>query len=243
MATERLRGILFDKDGTLVDFDATWQPAYRRGAELIATLVGDAAFADRLMDEGGWDESRGAWRPGSLLTSASNAQIIDQWVARSGLVDRDAVARLVLEAFHAAAVESVTGIDGVGSLFMHLHASGYVLGVATMDDERTALATVHALSLHDYTSFVCGADSGFGTKPEPGMLLAFCEQSGLNPAEVVMIGDSPHDLNMGRRAGAGLVIGVLSGAHRAEDLEPIADRVVPDVNALRELLCIEVHAP
>ena len=235
MANE-LRGVLFDKDGTLVDFDATWQPAYRRGAERLGELAGNPGLADRLMDEGGWDAKRGQWRPGSLLTSASNAQIIDEWLRRTGLETRDSVERLVLDTFHATAIESVVAIDGIDQLFADLDRRGFVLGVATMDDERTARETVRTLSLDSYTRFVCGADSGFGAKPEPGMLFAFCDHAKLEPCEVVMVGDSPHDLNMGRAAGAGLVVGVLSGAHRAEDLVDLADHVVEDATALGWLL-------
>ena len=45
----------------------------------------------------------------------------------------------------------------------------------------------------------------------------------LAPAAVAVVGDSFHDLEMGRRAGAGLRIGVLSGASGHADLAPAAE--------------------
>ncbi len=231
-----LRGVLFDKDGTLVDFNASWQPAYRLAAERLARLADDPGLAARLMDDGGWDAERGHWRPGSLLTSASNAEIIDHWLAQSPLTRRDEVERMILDTFHQAALDGTVAVQGIGELFAELAGHGYHLGVATMDDERTARTTLSALGLDPYTEFVCGADSGHGIKPQAGMFHAFCHAVSLSPDEVVMVGDSPHDLNMGRAAGAGLVVGVLTGAHVAADLAPIADLVLADATGLREVL-------
>ena len=51
-----------------------------------------------------------------------------------------------------------------------------------------------------------------------------------------MVGDSPHDLHMGRAAGAGLVVGVLTGVGTQEELVDIADMVVPSIADLPELI-------
>ena len=63
--------------------------------------------------------------------------------------------------------------------------------------------------LIDRFEFRAGCDSGHGAKPEPGMGLAFAKAAGLDPADCAIIGDSIHDLEMGRRAGFGLRVGVL----------------------------------
>ena len=47
-----------------------------------------------------------------------------------------------------------------------------------------------------------------------------------------MIGDSIADLRMGRGAGAGLVIGVLSGVGTPAELAPLADVVLGSVAEL-----------
>ena len=47
-----------------------------------------------------------------------------------------------------------------------------------------------------------------------------------------MVGDAVHDLAMGRAAGVGLNVGVLSGTSGRGDLEALADRIVGDVTEL-----------
>ena len=108
-----------------------------------------------------------------------------------------------------------------------------------MDSEKTAVDTVRVLGIGEWLDFVCGSDSGFGEKPSPGMVQAFCRHTGLDPARVAMIGDSPRDLEMARNAGCGLAVGVLSGAHRESDLEAHADVILPDIVDLPSLLGLE----
>ena len=88
------------------------------------------------------------------------------------------------------------------------------------------------LGLAHHITFVTGYDSGHGVKPGPGMALAFAEAIGLKPSEIAVVGDNSHDIDMGRSAGAGLVIGVLSGTGDAATLEPIADACLPDFGDL-----------
>ena len=70
-------------------------------------------------------------------------------------------------------------------------------------------------------------------KPAPDMVLRLCAECGVAPGRAAVIGDSPADLRMGRSAGAGLVIGVLTGVGGRTDLEPLADRVIESVEQLR----------
>ncbi len=236
MTADAIKGVLFDKDGTLIDFDATWLPAYQSAATLLSREARKPALAEHLMAAGGWDAENTCWRPGSLLTSASNTEIIDYWHSFVPHMALERVRALVLDTFFSIAAGSPKPVAGLSGLLYELNNREFILGVATMDDHRTAKESLRKLELDHLVEFVCGADSGFGVKPDPGMLYGFCEQTGLRPEQVLMIGDSPHDLNMGRAAGSGLVVGVLSGAHTHADLAPLADHILDDVTGVLDLL-------
>jgi phosphoglycolate phosphatase len=67
------------------------------------------------------------------------------------------------------------------------------------------------------------------------MVAAFCAAARVLPAEVVMVGDTPADLMMGRAAGCGLTVGVLTGGLGRSALEPHADIVLDTIHALETL--------
>ena len=73
-------------------------------------------------------------------------------------------------------------------------------------------------------------------EPEPGMVHAFARATGVAEADIAVIGDSPRDLHMARAAGAGLVVGVLTGTSGAETLAPLADHVLDSIATLDALL-------
>jgi phosphoglycolate phosphatase len=64
------------------------------------------------------------------------------------------------------------------------------------------------------------------------MVLTICRTLAIAPARTVMVGDNPDDLRMGRAAGVGLVVGVLSGVSPVALLRPYADIILPSVAGL-----------
>jgi phosphoglycolate phosphatase len=117
-------------------------------------------------------------------------------------------------------------------LFVALRAAGRRLAVATSDDRRPTEQTLTTLGVGDLVDALACADDGVPVKPLPEMVRTLCQALGVEPAQVAVVGDSPADLAMGRAAGAGLVVGVLSGVGTRADLEPYADLIVSSVAEL-----------
>ena len=91
-----------------------------------------------------------------------------------------------------------------------MQAQGFRLGIATNDAEASAKAQCGRLGLTPFLDFVAGYDSGHGGKPDPGMVLGFARHIGAQPSDIALVGDSVHDLEAARAAGA-ISIAVLSG--------------------------------
>jgi phosphoglycolate phosphatase len=108
--------------------------------------------------------------------------------------------------------------------------------VATSDSLRGARASLGGFGVLDRIDFLAGYDSGHGVKPDPGMVEGFCAATGLAAARVAVVGDNLHDLQMGRAAGAGLVVGVLTGNSACGELEALADHVLGSIAEIEALL-------
>ncbi|QEE46770.1 HAD family hydrolase [Rhizobium sp. WL3] len=225
----RIAGILFDKDGTLLDFDASWGPVNRKVALMAAD--GDAALADRLLTVCGMDPLTGAIVPDSLFASANTVEIADGMIDAGSPFTRDALVPKIDDCFAEAAQLSVP-VTELEPLFSRLHGKGLRLGIASSDNERSIRVAAERFGILPYVDFVAGYDSGHGKKPEAGMVLGFCAATGLAPSEVAVVGDNNHDLHMGHNAGAGLKIGVLSGTGSRETLALHSDLVLADITEL-----------
>ncbi|WP_239479891.1 HAD family hydrolase [Actibacterium sp. 188UL27-1] len=225
-----LRGLIFDKDGTLFDYQKTWGPWAVAFVEEISG--GDHDLALDLMDRLGLDPVNKVVRPESPAVAGTFDQIVDCLLTGLPSHNRtDLVQKMIGASMDAPLAEAVP----LKPLMTRLCAAGYILGVVTNDAERAAHAHLDQAQITDQFAFVAGADSGVGAKPAPDPCLAFCEAVGLHPREVAMIGDSTHDLHAGRAAGM-ISIGVLTGPATRADLTPHADIVVPDIGALPDLL-------
>ncbi len=228
----KVRGILFDKDGTLFDFHATWG-VWAQG--LLAELAGgDDAIASRLGNAIGYrfaDPAAGV-QAGFLASSpviAGTPEVIAAALLPH-LPGRESAALVALMNARAALAPQMPAVP-LRPLLSGLRVQGLKLGVVTNDAEAPAHAHLASAEVTDLFDFIAGYDSGHGAKPEPGPLLAFARAVALDPGEVVMVGDSTHDLVAGRRAGM-RTLAVLTGLAGAAELALHADAVLPDIGAI-----------
>lgn len=228
-----IRGILFDKDGTLLDYQASWAPLNLRAGELAAR--GDAALARRLLTLAGVAPQTGFATSDGLLASGSTEEVAQAWCeAGSPFAVTELTERL--DALFQAGVTEMVPVCELPPLFAGLAARGLKLGIASSDSEATVAATAGHFGIAQHLSFHCGYDSGHGAKPEPGMVQGFCAAAGLPVEAVAVVGDSAHDMDMAAAAGAGLRIAVLTGAGSAETLRPLSHRLLPSIVALEQVL-------
>lgn len=224
--TVKVDALIFDKDGTLFDYHATWSVAM---GDLIEALAGGSAEVRvRLADAMDFDLSAQKFRPTSPIIACTNreaAEVIGQALPAWN-VDR---LETYLEDFAAdAPLAPAVPLAPLLEVFADF---GLRLAVMTNDSERGARANLQHAGVHDAFDMIVGFDSGFGAKPYPDPLLAIAAQVNVAPARCAMVGDSTHDLVAGRAAGMH-TIAVLTGVAEAAELTPHADVVLSDIGEI-----------
>lgn len=236
--TVRLDGIelvVFDKDGTIIEFGAMWSGWAVDLADALRDAIGRPVDGP-LFAMLGYDPDRHVVIPGGGLAATPMARLRDK--SRDVLIGQgltDAAAEEALRvAWHAPdPVGLAHPLADLGELFTRLHETGRRVAIATSDDREPTERTLEALGLAGtFDALVC-ADDGVPVKPAPDMVETLCARVGVEPRRTAVVGDSAADLQMARAAGAGLVIGVLTGVGDLDHLAPLADLVVPSVEALR----------
>ena len=193
-----IRGILFDKDGTVIDYWRTWVPINREVALYAAR--GNHTVADELLRLGGHDPATDRITPGTPLAAGSVDDIAEAFAAHPQVAPAAQLVAGIERIFRSGGAQHSALIDGVRDTLVELKRRGFRIGLVTNDSAgglEASLAQHDVLPLFDFT---VGCDSGFGSKPDPRMVLGFCEAVGLDRGEVAMVGDAVHDLALGRAA-------------------------------------------
>jgi phosphoglycolate phosphatase len=147
-------------------------------------------------------------------------------VFRHILGDEDAAqaANAVFEKHYAGAVADgeIAPMPGAEELFAGCRSLGIKVCLSTGFAPVTRDAIVAALGWRSLVDlFLSPADAGRG-RPWPDMpLTALLRLGGDSVASLAVVGDTPADIESGLRAGAGLVVGVLSGDSARAELEAV----------------------
>ncbi|MFI5809084.1 phosphonatase-like hydrolase [Streptomyces sp. NPDC051561] len=136
------------------------------------------------------------------------------------------LARRANAAFEEAYGELVDGgriaeIPGARAAIEKLHGQGRTVVLTTGFARVTQDAILAALGWQDLVGLtLCPADAGGRGRPYPDMVLAAFLRTGAvaGVQDVAVLGDTSYDMLSGVRAGAGVVGGVLTGAHGRDDL-------------------------
>lgn len=250
----RIKAVLFDKDGTIVDSLGAWAEAERLVCRALArrALAEPSTAAAAIAAEEAALAAIGVKGDevdkGGLLAMADVRTILES--LRRSLSDSLGAPRLEWlgdeRRFRVAFDEAFGSLYPSGSLrcramegadeaLSALAELGMPLGIATADDRSTTLSQLEELGWGRRFAFIACGDTSPRPKPDPWSALEFAKAVGIEPGQIAVVGDTEADLGMARAAGAMLFVRVvdslaglapfLAGVSRGEAFEPVAGAV------------------
>ncbi|WP_339079477.1 N-acetylmuramic acid 6-phosphate phosphatase MupP [Pseudomonas sp. TMP9] len=179
----RLRAVLFDMDGTLLDS----APDFIAICQAMRAERGLPVIADKLIR----DQVSGGAR---------------SMVAANFAMDTDAEGfeglRLeFLERYQSHCAVLTRPFDGMHELLDEIEQAKLLWGVATNKPVRFAEPIMQQLGLAQRSSVLVCPDHVSRSKPDPEMILLACAKMGVEPAATLFVGDDERDIEAGRAAG------------------------------------------
>lgn len=231
-----IKGILFDKDGTLIDF-SLWRDA---GIKTIKSIMSEYNLKDEKLFEElkksiGITEN-GAEPFGALAyrshedLAAELHFVLNKYRSIDLCEFQSHVVELIRQEVLRDDVEFKEMTD-IRALYEHLSLKGIKMGMATADSHKSAMHMVNKLNLNDCFDFIGSNDGIMKQKPNKDMCMRFCSMYGLAPNEVAIVGDSYNDMVFAKNSGS-VGVGVLSGVSCKINLKDVANIIVPTIDSL-----------
>lgn len=214
-----IKGILFDKDDTLVDLGTYWCKPTKICVDILLKKYGaenNDELRRKLELTGGFDGDR--LIPGSVVVTGTNLETMflfkDVFEEYGIVVDRNfcRYGEVLLEECCLKYGE-IRAKGDVLALMKYLKSNNIIIALATGDQRISAINCLNKLGIIDYFDMIITSDDVKNQKPNPEMIDKFMYEYKLSREEVVMVGDSASDMKMAYNAG---VLGLLIGDNKVE---------------------------
>lgn len=155
----------------------------------------------------------------------------------------DELAHIANDAFERAYdIQVTTGrctpLPGAFDAIVEMQRAGMTVALITGSSRFTRDLLLEHLGWEDLADLVLSPEDAGRWRPAPDLVLVAALRAGADAmANVAVVGDACSDMECGRRAGAGLVIGVLTGVDTAGHLRAAgADVVCPSITSVPSLV-------
>ncbi len=229
-----VKAVIFDKDGTVLDFDAFWLPVAVKATKIIMSKLGviDVPSAAVLKSMGVVDGI--ASIKGSLCcgTSRDMAEDMNSVFRKYGYnFDIEGLTELTIDAYRDSidAGEIKPTCDNIEEVMQGLKDRGIKIILVTSDGPVVTGECLKGLAIDKYFDLVFTDDGTHPNKPDPFMINKLCEDYGFEKSEVVMVGDTLTDMNFAINGGISAVGIAKSEENRVVLLEK-TPTVIPDIS-------------
>ena len=208
------RAMLLDLDGTIADTLPLIFDCFRHAL---------APWVDPLPDDEAIEATFGP----------PERECLDVLVPKGHLDEAEARFYEYYERHHNARVRLAEGLDRA---IDHARRLGWKVGVLTNKGTRSTRFSLEALGLLEHLDCVISGEDVEDSKPHPGGLRHAATLLGVEPDQILMVGDSPSDINAARNAGATSCAVTWSARHADRLAEESPDHTCGDADALIALI-------
>ena len=225
-----IRAILFDKDGTLLQFTEGWVDSI---VGFLENKILDDKKKRKLFKEIGIREDGGV-EENSILSSET---AMDLAIIFSKYLDEDLddIYRELddhLLNYLKKNNKFIRETCDLRSLFEALRERGIIIGIFTSDNYRQAKYSMDYLGLDSFIDFYAAADI-YKKKPNKESLEVFKKKYSLEDKEIIIVGDSRVDMVFGEDT---LKVGVLCGTGSREMLSKYTDSIIDEPSQVLKFL-------
>lgn len=219
MSEARIRAVLFDLDGTLVDTLPDIAAAVNAALAELGLRALDRTHIATLIGNGPRVLSRRALEAQETLTVMERERLVEPLLAGYAHCYASQLGKL--------------GRIFPGTLegLRELSARGFKLGVVTNALQHLAEGVLARFDIAPHLQLVLGGDRVARQKPHPEPLWQACSELGVTPQEALMVGDSVNDVTAARAAGCAIVC-VPHGYDQGQPVHELGCDVLAELTAL-----------
>lgn len=237
--------IFFDKDGTLIDFDAFWisvsQYVLNDILEKYSLDISENSIdkdietlLQRLGVVDGKTDIDGILCKG---TYAQISEIVFEFLKDKGIeTEFEKLNAEILSSFNKNSKKGcvLPVCEAIRSVLMNLKNRGIKLCVVTTDNPEITNMCLDKLEILDLFDFVYTDDGIINTKPDKAAVEDYCIKTGTSIDKILMVGDTFTDIKFAGNAGIKVVC--VGREENRKRLEEYADASIPDISFLSDTI-------
>ncbi len=215
----RLRAVLFDMDGTLLDS----APDFIAVIQAMCSAHGLPEADPKAIHD--------------VVSGGARAMVLAAFDCEADSPEFEALRLEFLERYQNHCAVLTRPYPGMLELLGDLEKAKLLWGVVTNKPVRFAQPIMEQLGLAQRSALLICPDHVTNSKPDPEPLLLACSQLGLEPGEVLFVGDDLRDIESGRDAGCKTAAVTYGYIHPSDNPRNWgADVIVDSASELRKML-------